>query len=176
MKVFGITGWKNSGKTTLTSNLVTRLIERGYQVSTIKHAHHAFDIDKPGTDSYKHRTAGAHEVLIASGTRWALMHEIQQEAEPELDDLLTHMQPVDIVLVEGFKRAEHPKIQVIRPDNNNERLPEQIGNLVAIASDAPLNPADFRCQGPLLDLNNVDQIADFILAHLGLPLTAATEL
>ncbi len=176
MNVFGITGWKNSGKTTLTSNLVTRLIARGYQVSTIKHAHHAFDIDKPGTDSHKHRSAGAKEVLIASGNRWALMHELQHEPEPELDELLTHLKAVDIVLVEGFKRAPHPKIQVIRPDNNNDLLPDDIGNLVAIASDQQLNPADFRCQGPLLDLNNIDQITDFILVYLGLPLTASTEL
>lgn len=169
MNVFGITGWKNSGKTTLTRHLIASLIERGYKVSSIKHAHHHFDIDKPGTDSYKHREAGASEVLITSGNRWALMHELKQEPEPELEDLLKHLQPVDVVIVEGFKRSSHPKIQVIRPDNNAERLPEDICNLVAIASDDNLNPTDYGCNGPLLDLNQVEQVADFVLDYLRLP-------
>lgn len=165
MHVFGITGWKNSGKTTLTRLLVEHLIARGLRVSTIKHAHHQFDIDHPGTDSYLHRKAGAHEVLIASANRWALMHENRNQPEPTLDDLLAHLQPVDIVLVEGFKQASHPKIQVVRPTHNNEQLPASVTHVVALASDEAVNPADYQCSGPVLDLNNITQIADFILEY-----------
>lgn len=165
MKVFGITGWKNSGKTTLVVNLVSTLRARGYSVSTLKHAHHNFDIDKEGTDSFKHREAGAGEVLIVSNNRWALMHELTDENEPEMKTLLAKMTPVDIVIVEGFKQQDHPKLQVIRPDNNPDRLPEAISNLVAIASDVALDPADYGCDGPLFDLNQVDAIADFVESH-----------
>ncbi|MDN3639030.1 molybdopterin-guanine dinucleotide biosynthesis protein B [Simiduia curdlanivorans] len=169
MKVFGITGWKNSGKTTLVTQLVAALCARGFRVSTIKHAHHSCDIDQPGRDSFKHREAGASEVLLASGKRWALMHELRDEAEPELDDLLPHLSPVDIVIIEGFKLAKHPKIQVIRTQNNRSSLPDAVENLLAIATDsAELNPADYGCAGPRLDINDIDAIANFVIAHTGL--------
>ncbi len=165
MKIFGITGWKNSGKTTLVVNIVSTLRERGYSVSTLKHAHHNFDIDKEGTDSFKHREAGAGEVMIMSNNRWALMHELTGEGEPEMQDLLAKMTPVDIVIVEGFKLQNHPKLQVIRPDNNPDRLPESIKNLVAIASDETVDAASYGCNGPVFDLGQVDAIVDFIVDH-----------
>ncbi len=165
MKVFGITGWKNSGKTTLVANLVTSLRLRGYRVSTIKHAHCNFDIDRPGTDRYKHRQAGAEQVLLASGQRWALMQELRDEPEPELDDLLQHLTPVDLVLVEGFKMGHQPKIQVVRPQHKTEPLPADAQPIVAIASDEVINPANYGCNGPLLPLNDVEAIADFIVAY-----------
>lgn len=174
MKIIGITGWKNSGKTTLVTRLVAELCARGLRVSTVKHAHHNCDVDQPGRDSYQHREAGAHEVLLASGKRWALMRELRDEPEPELGDLLPHLAPVDIVVVEGFKLAQHPKIQVIRAANNLAPLPEQARNLVAIATDDPaLAPADYGCEGPRLAMDDIGQVADFVLAHTGLaaPLT-----
>lgn len=165
MKVFGITGWKNSGKTTLVADLVKHLSGRGLKVSTIKHAHCNFDIDKPGTDSFKHREAGAQQVLLASSNRWALMHELRNDQEPELDELLQHLEPVDLVIVEGFKMGDQPKIQVVRPQNNTERLPEDAQPIVAIASDEQVEPADYGCNGPLLPLNDIAAIADFILDY-----------
>lgn len=168
MKVFGITGWKNSGKTTLVADLVNHLTGRGLKVSTIKHAHCNFDIDKPGTDSFKHREAGAQQVLLASSNRWALMHELRNDQEPELDELLQHLEPVDLVIVEGFKMGDQPKIQVVRPQNNTERLPEEAQPIVAIASDEQVTPADYGCDGPLLALNDIKAIADFILDYCDL--------
>jgi molybdopterin-guanine dinucleotide biosynthesis protein MobB len=165
VKVFGITGWKNSGKTTLVADLVKHLSGRGLKVSTIKHAHCNFDIDKPGTDSFKHREAGAQQVLLASSNRWALMHELRNDQEPELDELLQHLEPVDLVIVEGFKMGDQPKIQVVRPQNNTERLPEDAQPIVAIASDEQVEPADYGCNGPLLPLNDIAAIADFILDY-----------
>jgi len=171
VKVFGITGWKNSGKTTLVSELVSWFGERGLKVSTIKHAHCNFDIDKTGSDSFKHREAGANEVLIASQGRWALMHELRDEKEPELEDLLQHLQPVDLVLVEGFKMGDQPKIQVVRPENNTEVLPAEAQPIVAIASDsAAVMPSDYECGGPLLPLNDIAAVGQFIADHCGLPL------
>ena len=164
-KVFGITGWKNSGKTTLVVNLIENLRARGYSISTLKHAHHNFDIDKEGTDSHKHRGAGAQEVLIASGKRWALMHEVASEQEASMGELLARMAPVDLVIIEGYKLEEHPKLQVIRAENNTDALPESANNLVALVSDAKLEPADYSCKGPLFALDNVDGIADFIIEH-----------
>lgn len=169
MKIFGITGWKNSGKTTLVTLLVANLKRRGFSVSTIKHAHHRCDIDQPGRDSFKHREAGAHEVLLASGKRWALMHELRDEKEPELDELLPHLSPVDIVIVEGFKLAQHPKIQVIRQANNRTALPDSVENLVAIATDdAQLVPAAYQCSGPRLNLDDIEAITDFVVQQTGL--------
>lgn len=169
MKIFGITGWKNSGKTTLVTQLVAALCERGFRVSTIKHAHHNCDIDQPGRDSFKHREAGASEVLLASGKRWALMHELREEAEPELDDLLPRLSPVDIVIIEGFKLAKHPKIQVIRTGNNRDALPDNVENLVAIATDDEnLQPGDYGCQGPRLNMNDLKAITDFVIQTTGL--------
>ncbi|KAA1191790.1 molybdopterin-guanine dinucleotide biosynthesis protein B [Pseudohalioglobus sediminis] len=165
MKVFGITGWKNSGKTTLVASLVEHLNGRGLRVSTIKHAHCDFDIDKRGSDSYLHRAAGAQQVLLASNRRWALMSELRDDAEPELPDLLAQMQAVDLVIVEGFKMGDQPKIQVVRPQNNTEVLPMDAQPIVAIASDETVDPATYNCTGPLLPLNDVPAIADFILAY-----------
>jgi len=171
MKVFGITGWKNSGKTTLVSELVSWFGEQGLQVSTIKHAHCHFDIDKVGSDSFKHREAGANEVLIASQGRWALMHELRNEPEPELKDLLKHLQPVDLVLVEGFKMGDQPKIQVVRPDNNTEVLPAEAQPIVAIASDSrTVIPSDYQCDGPLLALNDIEAVGRFIADYCSLAL------
>lgn len=168
MKIIGITGWKNSGKTTLVTRLVAELSARGLRVSTVKHAHHNCDVDQPGRDSYQHREAGAQEVLLASGSRWALMHELRDEPEPELDALLPKLAPVDLVVVEGFKLAGHPKIQVIRASNNRAPLPEQAHNLVAIATDDPgLEPAAYGCSGPRLPIDDIAKVADFVLAHTG---------
>lgn len=169
MKIIGITGWKNSGKTTLVTQLVSALCQRGLRVSTIKHAHHNCDIDQPGRDSFKHREAGASEVLLASGKRWALMHELRDEEEPELSELLHHLSPVDIVVIEGFKLAQHPKIQVIRSQNNSSALPDSVENLIAIATDCPtLNPSDYSCSGPRLDMNDINAITDFVMDYTGL--------
>lgn len=164
MRIFGLAGWSNSGKTTLMIALIDILSRRGLRISTIKHAHHAFDIDVPGKDSYRHRKAGATEVLIGSGRRWALMHELREEAEPPLDDLIRHMAPVDLLLVEGFKRDRHPKIEVYRPSIGKDPLWPGEPGIVAVASDEDIQGLD----RPLLDLNDAPAIADFILAHVGL--------
>jgi molybdopterin-guanine dinucleotide biosynthesis protein MobB len=163
MHVFGITGWKNSGKTTLVVKLVNYLVAQGYSVSTIKHAHHAFDIDQPGRDSFLHREAGATEVLVASQNRWALIHELRNETEIPLEEALLKLQPVDIVLVEGYKAGLHPKLQVIRPTHNADLMMDTIPNIVAVASDAAMN-----INLPLLDLNDTTAIANFIVSYLSL--------
>lgn len=163
-KVFGITGWKNSGKTGLVVSLVAQLKARGYRVATIKHAHHTFDVDQPGKDSYRHREAGAEQVLIASRQRWALLHELSDQPEPTLAQLLDKLTPVDIVLVEGFKASPHPKLAVIRPQHNPEPLPDA-EPLVAIASDDPVNPADYGCNGPRFALDDTGAICDFIVDY-----------
>jgi len=118
MKIFGVTGWKNSGKTGLMERLITEFTARGLSVSSIKHAHHSFDIDHPGRDSYRHRDAGARQVLLASRNRWALMHELRNEDEPSLGDLLKQLLPVDLVLIEGYKRDRHPKIEAHRKNGS----------------------------------------------------------
>lgn len=158
MHIFGITGWKNSGKTTLVVKLVSHLTQLGYKVSTIKHAHHAFDIDHPGRDSFQHREAGATEVLVSSSNRWALIHELRDEAEISLETALSKLSPVDIVLVEGYKNDSHPKLQVVRPEVNNDLMINSIRNIVAVATDQPLNTSV-----PTLNLNNTEEIANFIL-------------
>lgn len=158
MHIFGITGWKNSGKTTLVVKLVSHLTKLGYKVSTIKHAHHAFDIDQPGRDSFQHREAGATEVLVSSVNRWALIHELRNENEISLNTVLSKLTPVDLVLVEGYKHDEHPKLQVYRPDVNNELMVDSIPNIVAVASNQPLTSTV-----PVLNLNNIEEVADFIL-------------
>lgn len=172
--VFGITGWKNSGKTTLVAELVSHFSQMGLRVSTIKHAHCDFDIDRPGTDSFKHREAGAQQVLLASSTRWALMRELGADREPELADLLEQLDPVDLVIVEGFKMGDQPKIQVVRPQNNTERLPDEAHPIVAIASDESVNPSDYGCNGPLLPLNDIAAIATFITDYCQLKASAIT--
>src|SRR5579875_145956 len=138
MRVFGLAGWSGSGKTTLMTRLLPALLRRGVTVSTLKHAHHAFDVDQPGKDSYRHREAGATEVMVASERRWALMHELRGAAEPPLEELLQHMSPVDLVIVEGFKRAALPKLEVHRPALGKPLLAPEDSNIVAIASDLPI--------------------------------------
>lgn len=165
MKVIGLAGWSGAGKTTLIVKLIPELKARGLSVSTVKHAHHAFDVDKPGKDSFEHREAGAREVLIASANRWALMHELRGAPEPDLGSLLARLEPADLVLVEGFKSAAHHKIEVHRVGNAKPFLYPSDPSIVALASD---EPPPF---GPLprVHLDNVEAIAALLLAH-ALPL------
>jgi molybdopterin-guanine dinucleotide biosynthesis adapter protein len=164
-RVFGITGWKNSGKTTLTEKLVAELVARGWKVSTVKHAHHDFDIDKPGADSFRHRQAGATEVAIVSGRRWALMHELRAEDEPSLDAILSRLTPSDIVLVEGYKREAHSKIETRRLDAKDRTpLSANDPHIVAIAADFPVAGESL----PVFDLDDTKSIADFIQRSTGM--------
>jgi len=161
--VFGITGWKNSGKTTLVAKLVEEFTRRGKQVSTVKHAHASFDIDKPGTDSHAHRSHGAHEVAIVSQKRWAIVHEIENgREEPSLEEILAKLSPCDLVLVEGYKTSALPKIECIRSDFVvNEAIWKSNSTISALATDGPL----IDCALPVLSLNDVAAIADFIERH-----------
>lgn len=163
MKVFGFAGYSNSGKTTLIEQLIPRFVERGLRVSLIKHAHHGFDLDRPGKDSYRHREAGASEVFLVSSKRWVLMHELRDEAEPTLEYQMSLMAPCDLVLVEGFKYTAIPKIEVHRPENGKALLYPENTNIVAIATDVPLS-----APLPVLDLNDTAAIAAFILDRVGL--------
>jgi molybdopterin-guanine dinucleotide biosynthesis protein B len=164
-RVFGITGWKNSGKTTLTERLVSELVERGWKVATVKHAHHDFDIDKEGTDSFRHRKAGASEVAIVSGQRWALMHELRSESEPTLETILTRLAPSDIVLIEGYKRESHLKIEARRTDTKDRSpLASNDPHIVAVAADHP-QPNETL---PVFGLDDIKSIADFIERTTGL--------
>jgi molybdopterin-guanine dinucleotide biosynthesis protein B len=166
LKIFGIAGWKNSGKTGLAVRLVTELTARGYKVSTIKHAHHDFDIDKVGADSFRHRQAGAHEVTIVSGTRYAIMHELRGEPEPTLEAILARLAPCDIVLIEGYKREPVPKIEARRLDAANRTpLAPTDSHIAAIAADHPVPDTAL----PVFDLDDTLAIADFILDTLTLP-------
>lgn len=163
-RVFGITGWKNSGKTTLTERLVAAFAARGLKVATVKHAHHSFDVDRPGTDSHRHRTAGATETAIVSGRRWALMHELHDEAEPSLDAVVARLSPADIVLVEGYKNAPHEKIECRRVEGRDTSpLAGAVPNVVAVASDGTTQTGDL----PHFSLDEVEPIADFILERMG---------
>jgi len=163
LPVFGITGWKNSGKTTLMERLVAELTGRGLSLATVKHAHHGFDIDQEGTDSFRHRKAGAREVAIVSGRRWALMHELAGEEEPRLEDILARLGPVDLVLIEGYKREDHPKIETRRRQaRDREPLALSDPHIVAVAADHAIEEPAL----PAFDLDDVPGIADFILAHL----------
>ena len=165
MKVMGVVGWKNAGKTTLVVRLVSAIVARGYSVSTVKHAHHAFDIDQPGKDSFLHRSAGATEVLVTSGARWALMHELRDETEPSLDEHLAKLSDVEVVLVEGFKHHPHSKIEVYRQGQVAELIAPNDPQICAIATD--FDHLSANC--PVLPLNDPDQIADFVLSYLSLP-------
>ncbi|MAH85524.1 MAG: molybdopterin-guanine dinucleotide biosynthesis protein B [Rhodospirillaceae bacterium TMED8] len=158
-QVFGLVGWSGSGKTTLMQELLPDLTGRGYKVSTMKHTHHNFDIDKPGKDSHVHRQAGAHEVLITGTQRWALLHENREEAEPDLNTLLGAMSPVDLVLIEGFKNHSHCKLEVFRPSIGKTLLAIEDDSIVAIASDEKVEGISKQ----ILDLNNVVSIGDFIV-------------
>ena len=163
MKIYGIVGYKNAGKTGLMERLVTEITGRGISVSTLKHAHHTFDVDHPGKDSYRHRRAGAQQVLLASGTRWALMSELRGAAEPPLADLLRLLSPVDLVLVEGYKRDAHPKVEAFRAVTGNPLIAPDDPTVRAVASDTALT-----LDRPLFDLNDTAAIADFILSEVGL--------
>ena len=161
MRVIGLAGWSGSGKTTLLTKVIPRIAARGLKVSTVKHAHHAFDVDLPGKDSHSHRMAGATEVLVGSANRWAQVHELRGEAEPGLDALLRRLSPVDLVLVEGYKRERHPKLEVYRAVVGKPLLQPDDPAIVAIASDVPLPAA----RVPVVDLDDVDAIVDILLRH-----------
>jgi molybdopterin-guanine dinucleotide biosynthesis adapter protein len=163
MRIFGVVGWKNAGKTGLMERLVTEITGRGLRVSTVKHAHHSFDVDHEGKDSHRHRVAGATEVLLASRNRFALMHELRDEDEPSLEMLLTKLGPVDLVLVEGYKRDAHPKVEAHRAVTGNSLIAPEDPTVRAVASDTPL-----ELDRPVFDLNDTRAIADFILAEVGL--------
>ena len=163
MKIFGFAGYSGSGKTTLIEQLIPRFTARGITVSLIKHAHHTFDVDTPGKDSYRHRKAGCSEVLVTSSRRWALMHELRGAPEPGLAELVMRMGPCDLLLVEGFKREAIPKLEVYRQEVGEPLIHPHDHNIVAIATDARV-----QAQIPQLDLNAPDEIAAFILRHTGL--------
>lgn len=163
MRLIGFAGYSGSGKTTLIERLIPLLVRRGLRISVIKHAHHAFDIDKPGKDSFRHREAGASEVLVTSGNRWALMHELRGMNEPTLEQLVSRMSPCDLVLVEGFKRSAIPKIEVRRSDSNMPFLFPHQSSIVALATDVRGSVQNLRI--PCLDMNNPSQIVDFVMAR-----------
>lgn len=163
MKIYGIVGWKNAGKTGLMERLVAEIASRGFSVSTVKHAHHTFDVDHPGKDSFRHRAAGAQEVVLASDARVAIMQELRGVEPPSLKSLLARLSPVDLVLIEGYKRDAHPKVEAHRAQTGNALLAPNDPTVRAIASDTPL--AQDR---PVFDLNDTVAIADFILAEVGL--------
>jgi len=159
MKVIGIAGWSGAGKTTLLTRVIPRLAAQGLRVSTIKHAHHAFDIDQPGKDSHTHRAAGATEVLVSSVNRWALMHELREGGEWTLDALLGKLSQVDLVLVEGFKTQAHPKLEVYRASVGKPPLHPEDENIVAVASDAPV-----AASVPVVSLDDIEAVADILVA------------
>ena len=168
MRIIGLAGWSGSGKTTLLTRVIPRLVARGLRVSTLKHAHHEFDIDQPGKDSHSHRIAGATEVLVGSSVRFALIHELRGEPEPTLGTLLRKLTPVDLVLVEGYKREPHPKLEVYRAAVGKPLLQPEDPAVVAIASDTPLPQAKV----PVVDLDDIERVADILDRHAA-PLDAA---
>ncbi|NRB33141.1 MAG: molybdopterin-guanine dinucleotide biosynthesis protein B [Rhodobacteraceae bacterium] len=163
MKLYGVTGWKNAGKTGLMERLVEEITARGLSVSTIKHSHHGADVDQPGRDTYRHRQAGAREVILASSARIAIMQELRDQPEPALADLVARLSPVDLVLVEGYKREAHPKIEAFRQEAGHDLIAPKDATIHAVASDVPLD-----LDRPVLDLNDTAAIADFIFRELGL--------
>ena len=163
MKRYGVVGWKNAGKTGLMERLVTEITGRGFSVSTVKHAHHSFDVDHPEKDSFRHREAGASQVLLASRNRIALMHELRDAPEPSLEELLVQLAPVDLVLIEGYKRDGHPKVEAHRAVTGNPLIAPDDPTIRAIASDTQLS-----LDRPVFDLDDTVSIADFILAEVGL--------
>lgn len=163
MKIYGVTGWKNAGKTGLMERLVAEITSRGLSVSTIKHAHHSLDVDHPGKDSHRHRVAGAHEVLLASKNRIALMQELRDHEEPELAHLLTRLSPVDLVLIEGYKRDRHPKIEAHRAVTGQPLIAPGDDTIRAVASDVPLT-----LDRPVFGLDDTIALADFVLREVGL--------
>lgn len=161
--VFGFAGWSGSGKTTLIEQLIPCFINDGLKIALIKHAHHDFDIDQPGKDSWRHRKAGASQVLVSSAQRWALMHELNQEREPTLAEHVARLSPCDLILVEGFKREPIPKLEIHRPALGKPLLTLEDAHIIAVASDEPVN-----CDVPRFNLNNPELVASFIVEILGL--------
>lgn len=164
MKVYGVTGWKNTGKTWLVARLVTEFTARGLSVSTIKHAHHDLDLDTQGSDSHRHREAGAQEVLLASPSRTAILREMRDRPEPTLEDLCARLAPVDLVLVEGYKRLPHPKIETYRAGTGEAPRAGGDASIRAVATDVALGDPG----KPVFDLDDVAGIADFIAGEVGL--------
>lgn len=161
-RVFGFAGWSGSGKTTLIEQILPRLVATGHRVSLVKHAHHSFDVDQPGKDSYRHRQAGCQEVLVTSGNRWALMHELRGRAELTLDDALERLSPCDLALVEGFKSARIPKLEVWRPEVGKPLLHPHDPNIVAVATDAPGDLPAESARLTVLGLADYDAVATFV--------------
>jgi molybdopterin-guanine dinucleotide biosynthesis protein B len=159
--MIGLAGWSGSGKTTLITKVLPVLIKRGLKVSTLKHAHHGFDLDQPGKDSFMHRAAGASEVMISSAKRWAVLHELRDEPEWNMPALLKKIAPVDLVLVEGYKRESFPKIEIYRVANGKPLLHGEDTFIVAVASDTPLPDVNL----PVVDLNDIEAVADALLKH-----------
>lgn len=156
MRIIGLAGWSGSGKTTLVSRVIPIFVKRGLKVSTVKHAHKGFDIDIPGKDSHTHRMVGATEVFVTSGRRWAQIHELRGEPEPELADIVPRLAPVDLLIVEGFKRHKHPKLEIYRAEVGKPPLHPEDDYIVAVASDTPI--ADARI--PVISLDDIEKIAD----------------
>ena len=171
MRIIGLAGWSGSGKTTLVTKLIPRLTTRGLRISTLKHAHHGFDLDQPGKDSFMHRTAGATEVIVSSARRFAVLHELRDEPEWDLPALVGKMSLVDLVLVEGFKRDAFPKIEIHRTANGKPLIHPEDPHIVAIAADTALPQATV----PVIDLNDIDAIAELVLAR-AVPLGEAAAL
>jgi molybdopterin-guanine dinucleotide biosynthesis protein B len=172
MRIVGLAGWSGSGKTTLITKVIPRLIARGQRVSTLKHAHHGFDLDQPGKDSFMHRAAGATEVVISSANRFAILHELRGEPEWDLPDLLEKLSPVDLILVEGYKRDAFPKLEIHRAENGKPLLHPEDPHIIAVASDRPLPQA----MVPVVDLNDIEAICDLLLKHATPMGTAAAAL
>lgn len=170
MRIFGLVGRSGSGKTTLIERLLPLVRARGLVVSTMKHAHHGFDMDRPGKDTWRHRVAGAAEVMVVSGERWALLAEQADDVEPDVDALVSRMRPVDLLLIEGFRAHSHPKIEVFRPSLGKDLLWRPGSDIVAVASDEPLSGVGV----PVLDLDDAHAVVDFVLAPaVAAPLLAA---
>lgn len=159
--VLGVVGWSGSGKTTLLTRLIPLLVTRGLRVATLKHAHHSFDVDQPGKDSYEHRKAGASEVIISSARRWAQMHEIGAGEEATLAELLVKVSPCDLILVEGFKSEPHPKLEVFRAAIGKAPLHPRDASIVAVASDRPLPDIGV----PYVDLNDIPAVAELVVSQ-----------
>ena len=163
MKIIGIAGFSGSGKTTLIEKLIPIFVREGLRVSLVKHAHHEFDVDQPGKDSYRHRHAGCAEVMISSSKRWALMHELREAPEASLDDLVKHLSPCDLLIVEGYKSAAIPKVEVHRRASAAPLLHPDDAHVVAVATDEPLDT-----NLPQIGLDDAEGVARFVLQHLGL--------
>jgi molybdopterin-guanine dinucleotide biosynthesis protein B len=159
-RVLGIVGWSGSGKTTLITQLIPMLAQRGLRIATVKHAHHSFDVDQPGKDSYEHRKAGASEVIVSSARRWVQMHELGDSPEASLGELLGRASPCDLILIEGFKRERHPKMEVYRPSVGKPPLYPEDPRIIALASDQALPDAG----RPVIDMNNIPAVADVVTA------------